>query len=68
MIWNIWQELQKLKKIKYKKKKKKRKKKKKKKKKFRVEKVINKENDKLHVKWEVYDHSLNSWIDKKDII
>ena len=40
----------------------------KKKKKFRVEKVINKENDKLHVKWEVYDHSLNSWIDKKDII
>ena len=41
---------------------------KKKKKKFRVEKVINKENDKLYVKWKVYDHSLNSWIDKKDII
>ena len=38
------------------------------KKKFRVEKVINKENDKLYVKWKVYDHSLNSWIDKKDII
>ena len=37
-------------------------------KKFRVEKVIKKKDNKLHVKWEGYESSFNSWIDKKDII
>ena len=31
---------------------------------FRVEKVIKKGN-KLYIKWKGYDHSFNSWIDKK---
>ena len=35
---------------------------------FRVEKVIKRKGDKLHVKWKGYDNSFNSWIDKKDII
>ena len=25
-------------------------------------------NDKLYVKWKGYDNSLNSWIDKKDLL
>ena len=33
---------------------------------FRVEKVIKRKGDKLHVKWKGYDSSFNSWIDKKD--
>ena len=33
---------------------------------FRVEKVINRKDDKLYVKWKGYDSSFNSWIDKKD--
>ena len=34
---------------------------------FRTEKVIKKKGDKLNVKWESFDNSFNSWIDKKDI-
>ena len=36
--------------------------------KFRIEKVIKKKGDKLYVKWKGYNNSLNSWIDKKDIV
>ena len=36
--------------------------------KFRIEKVIKKKGDKLHVKWKGYDNLCNSWIDKKDPI
>ena len=39
-----------------------------KKKEFRKEKVIKKKGNKLYVKWEGYDNSFNSWIDKRDII
>ena len=35
---------------------------------FRKEKVINKKENKLYVKWKSYDNSFNSWIDKKDIV
>ena len=35
---------------------------------FRIEKVRKKKGDKLYVKWKGYDNSLNSWIDKKDIV
>ena len=35
---------------------------------FRIEKVMKKKGDKLHVKWKGYDNSFNSWIDKKDIV
>ena len=35
---------------------------------FIVEKLINKIGDKLYVKWNGYDSSFNSWIDKKDIV
>ena len=35
---------------------------------FRIEKVIKKKGDKLHIKWKDYDNSFNSWTDKKDII
>ena len=35
---------------------------------FRIEKVIKKKENKLFVKWKGYDNSLNSWINKKDII
>ena len=35
---------------------------------FRVEKVIKRKGDKLHVKWKCYSSSFNSWIDKKDIV
>ena len=34
---------------------------------FRVEKVIKRKGNKLYVKWKEYDHSFNSWIDKKDL-
>ena len=33
-----------------------------------IEKVIKKKGDKLHFKWEEYNKSFNSWIDKKDLI
>ena len=35
---------------------------------FRVEKIIKVKVDKQYVKWKGYDSSLNSWIDKKDIV
>ena len=35
---------------------------------FRIEKVIKKKGNKLHVQWNVYDSSCNSWVDKKDLI
>ena len=38
------------------------------KKEFRIEKVIKRKGDKLYVKWKGYDSSVNSWIDKKDLV
>ena len=35
---------------------------------FRTEKVFKRNGNKSFVKWEGYDNSYNSWIDKKDII
>ena len=35
---------------------------------FRIEKVIQRKDDKIYVKWKGYDNSFNSWIDKKDLI
>ena len=35
---------------------------------FRIEKVLKKKGDKLYAKWKGYDNSLNSWIDKKDLV
>ena len=35
---------------------------------FRIEKVLKRKGDKLHVKWKGYDNYLNSWINKKDIV
>ena len=35
---------------------------------FRIEKVHRKKGDKLYVKWKGYDNSVNSWIDKKDLV
>ena len=35
---------------------------------FRVENVIKRKGDKIYVKWEGYNSSFNSWIDKKDSI
>ena len=35
---------------------------------FRIEKVIKRKGDKLYVKWNGYDNSFNSWIDKKNLI
>ena len=35
---------------------------------FRIEKVLRNEGNKLYVKWKGYDSSLNSWIDKKDLV
>ena len=32
---------------------------------FRIEKVIKRKGDKLHVKWRGYNNYFNSWIDKK---
>ena len=36
--------------------------------KFRLEKVIKRKGDKLYVKWNGYDNSFNSWIDKNDLV
>ena len=33
---------------------------------FRIDKVIKKKRNKLHVKWKGYDNSFNKWIEKKD--
>ena len=38
------------------------------KKEFRIEKVINKNGNKLYVKWKSYNNSFNNWIDKNDVI
>ena len=35
---------------------------------FRIEKVIKRKGNKLYVKSKSYDNSLNSWIDKKDLV
>ena len=35
---------------------------------FRIEKVIKRKGNKLHVKWKGYDNSFNSWINEKDLI
>ena len=35
---------------------------------FKIEKVIKRKLDKLHVKWKGYDSSFNRWIDKKDLM
>ena len=35
---------------------------------FRVEKVIKRKGNKLYVKWKGYDSSLNSWINKKNVV
>ena len=35
---------------------------------FAIENVIKRKGDKLSVKWKGYDNSLNSWIDKKDLV
>ena len=35
---------------------------------FRIEKVIERNGDKLYVKWKGYDNLFNSWIDKKYIV
>ena len=35
---------------------------------FRIEKVLKRKGDKLHVKWKGYNNRFNSWINKKDLI
>ena len=35
---------------------------------FRIEKVLKRKDDKLYVKWQGYDNSFNSGIDKKDLV
>ena len=35
---------------------------------FRIEEVIKRKGDKLHVKWKGYNNSFNKWIDKKNIV
>ena len=35
---------------------------------FRTEKVIKRKGNKLCANWKGYNNSLNSWIDKKDLI
>ena len=35
---------------------------------FRIEKVLKRKGDKLHLKWKGYDNSFNSWINKNDLI
>ena len=36
--------------------------------KIRIEKIIKRKGDKLYVKWKGYNISVNSWINKKDIV
>ena len=36
--------------------------------KFRIEKLLKRKGDKLHVKWKGYDNSFNSWIDKNNLV
>ena len=35
---------------------------------FRIEKVIKRKGNKIHVKWKGYNNSFNSWIDKASIV
>ena len=35
---------------------------------FRMKKILKQKGDKLYVKWQGYDNSFNSWIEKKDIV
>ena len=35
---------------------------------FRINKVLKRKSNKLHVKWKGYDNRFNSWIDKKDLV
>ena len=35
---------------------------------IKKEKILKRKGDKLYVKWKGYNNSLNSWIDKKDIV
>ena len=35
---------------------------------FRIEKVLQREGDKLYIKWKGYDNRFNSWIDKKELV
>ena len=35
---------------------------------FKMEKVIKRKGDKLHVKWKGCDNSFKSWTDKKDLV
>ena len=35
---------------------------------FRIEKVLQREGDKLYLKWKGYDNSVNRWIDKNDLV
>ena len=34
---------------------------------FRIEKILKRKGNKLYVKWEGYDNSFNSWINKKTL-
>ena len=34
---------------------------------FKIEKLIKRKGDKLNYKWEGYNNSFNSWVDKKGI-
>ena len=36
--------------------------------KFKIGETIKRKGKKLYVKWKGYDNSLNSWIDKTDVI
>ena len=35
---------------------------------FRIEKVIERKDNKTYVKWKGYDNSFNSWIDKASLV
>ena len=35
---------------------------------LRIEKIIKRKGNKLHVKWKGYDNAFNSWVDEKDIV
>ena len=35
---------------------------------FRINKVLKRKSNKLHVKWKGYDNRFNSWTDKEDLV
>ena len=35
---------------------------------FKIEEALKRKDDKLYVKWKVYDNSFNSWINKKGLL